>query len=778
MPPPQQNLATRLATIALEQVLYAALGEDRECAAEWIEHAVSNPAQTLANTLREANTKTWLVMDLALADAPLMGWLIKRRVRGIDREALDPMKEWAQTLGRELRRGCHSELKGARLAGLLEVRFATGRDLTLADTTPLARDGRTRALLLAPSANLGDDYPHLTRLLTDPEGRTALLLVRTFDYFLQQTLRNQSLLRGEIQTLATEHAEKEAAIRQATEEMAAAREAEIRRVIAEAERKERIRQEKLRLTEEAAQGRKAEAEEVARLRKEAAAEAARLKKEAAEEKVRIRKAAAEEAARKRKAAAEEVARIKKAAAEEAARQKAAAEEAERLRAIEEAQRKERIRQESIRLSLETARQKRAAAEEAARLKKEAAEEAARLKKEAAEEKTRRRKAAAEAATEKRKAAAAESKRRKMASAEAAAREKEAAEEKERQRAIEEQERKEYIRQEYIRLSEEEMAQKKAKAEAAATALHEHETKQQRPQRNVCRHMIFSVARLSTVVPFGWLFLAIPSQPITSHLGSLPRQVSQQRLAPPSVHHQEVTSPRTPETVSAHLPEMIPIPAGTFLMGSPESETGRMDNENQHLVHINAFSIGKYTVSFDEYDRFTEATGREKPNDQGWGRGKRPVIHVNWIDATAYTEWLSLQTGKQYRLPTEAEWEYAARAGTTARYYWGNSVGHNRANCADCGSRWDGQQTAPIGSFVANPWKLYDMLGNVGQWTCSTYSERYDGSELHCLAVSDAARVYRGGSWDIIPPGVRAAFRGTSAPDFRKNDLGFRLAGEP
>ncbi|MEN8221031.1 MAG: SUMF1/EgtB/PvdO family nonheme iron enzyme [Pseudomonadota bacterium] len=121
------------------------------------------------------------------------------------------------------------------------------------------------------------------------------------------------------------------------------------------------------------------------------------------------------------------------------------------------------------------------------------------------------------------------------------------------------------------------------------------------------------------------------------------------------------------------PEMVWIPAGTFRMG--DIQGGGHDNEKPvHQVSVSRFAIGKYEVTFAEYDKFAQATGRKKPNDRGWGRGNRPVINVSWHDATAYAEWLSQQTGQKYRLPTEAEWEYAARAGTTTKYWWGNQMG--------------------------------------------------------------------------------------------------------
>ena len=223
------------------------------------------------------------------------------------------------------------------------------------------------------------------------------------------------------------------------------------------------------------------------------------------------------------------------------------------------------------------------------------------------------------------------------------------------------------------------------------------------------------------------------------------------------------------------PEMVRIEGGCFRMGSPESETGRDDNERRHRVCVEAFSIGKHEVTFAEYDRFAEATGRSRPDDSSWGRERRPVINVSWHDATAYARWLSGETGRRYRLAKEAEWEYAARAGTETSYPWGNSVGRDRANCDGCGSRWDNTQTAPVGSFEANAWGLHDTVGNVREWTCSEYDEGYGGAESRCASGRDGRRVIRGGSWFTKPRRVRSAYRYVYVTDSRTLYLGFRLA---
>ena len=144
------------------------------------------------------------------------------------------------------------------------------------------------------------------------------------------------------------------------------------------------------------------------------------------------------------------------------------------------------------------------------------------------------------------------------------------------------------------------------------------------------------------------------------------------------------------------PEMVIVPAGRFWMGCASGRGCQTDERPVHEVEVASFALGVYEVTFEEYERFARATGRDRPNDRDWGRGGRPVIDVSWEDATAYAAWLTAETGERYRLPSESEWEYAARAGSATRYAWGNGIGRNRANCNGCLSRWDGDEPAPAG----------------------------------------------------------------------------------
>ena len=256
----------------------------------------------------------------------------------------------------------------------------------------------------------------------------------------------------------------------------------------------------------------------------------------------------------------------------------------------------------------------------------------------------------------------------------------------------------------------------------------------------------------------------------------------------------------------NCPEMIVVPAGTFLMGSPKTELGRESIEGpQHRVTIaRPFAAGRFAVTFDEWD-FCVADGgcnRYSPSDQSWGRGRRPVINVSWNDAKTYIAWLSKKTGKTYRLLSEAEREYVTRAGTTTPYWWGNTISTDQANydgnytygAGDQSVQAENkgksksvltggkgeyrQKTLPVGSFEQNPWGLFDVHGNVYDWVEDCYAETYNDAPTDGSArvVKDcSSRVLRGGSWLGNPQYLRAADRGRDQPDNRDSVIGFRLA---
>ena len=218
----------------------------------------------------------------------------------------------------------------------------------------------------------------------------------------------------------------------------------------------------------------------------------------------------------------------------------------------------------------------------------------------------------------------------------------------------------------------------------------------------------------------------------------------------------------------NCPEMVVIPAGQFRMGDLDGD-GSSREKPVHAVRIaKPFAMGRYEVTFAEYDRYAQATGKEKPDDT-WnsGRGNHPVINVSWQDAQGYVKWLSRETGQRYRLPSEAEWEYAARAGSTTTYYWGNSPsgGHENAD-EDYGWPSDGyKHTAPVGSFIPNQFGLYDMSGNVREYVEDCWHNNYQGAPVDgsaWVSGDDCGRgVTRGGPFTGPLDWLRPAERGAN-----------------
>ena len=262
------------------------------------------------------------------------------------------------------------------------------------------------------------------------------------------------------------------------------------------------------------------------------------------------------------------------------------------------------------------------------------------------------------------------------------------------------------------------------------------------------------------------------------------------------------------------PRMVALPGASFVMGSPAEEEGRYDDEGpQHEVDVPAFGIGKFEVTVGQYRAFVEATDRpategcriydEKAKEWQDAPGKswedpdftqdddHPVACVSWEDAAAYAAWLSERTGESYRLASEAEWEFAARAGTITRYFWGDGQeGCEFANGADETAKaenpdWaimpcsDGNYTtAPVGSYSPNGFGLHDMAGNLWEWVEDSWHDSYEGAPSNAVPWQEgisSVRVIRGGSWFLKPEYLRSAIRGRNPPDYRYDNLGFRLA---
>ena len=267
-------------------------------------------------------------------------------------------------------------------------------------------------------------------------------------------------------------------------------------------------------------------------------------------------------------------------------------------------------------------------------------------------------------------------------------------------------------------------------------------------------------------------------------------------APAAAAPTAATKPGTEFKDCAACPPMIVIPAGKFSMGSTEKESGRVATEGpQHVVTIaRPFALGKYEVTFDDWEACVADKRCNRLDDSGFGRGKRPVINVAYEDAGYYIIWLSEKTGQKYRLPTEAEWEYAARAGSDAPRFWGGANDHacqyanvftakTMAKYKDADRSAfkcdDGYvETAPVGKFKPNAFGLHDMLGNVWEWVQDCWNASYVGAPADGSLWDTGEctkRVVRGGGWYYGPSNVRAARRVQTAPTRRSNDLGFRVA---
>jgi formylglycine-generating enzyme required for sulfatase activity len=233
--------------------------------------------------------------------------------------------------------------------------------------------------------------------------------------------------------------------------------------------------------------------------------------------------------------------------------------------------------------------------------------------------------------------------------------------------------------------------------------------------------------------------------------------------------------------------MVVMPAGSFTMGSPDSEEERIEEEGpQHRVTFGkSFGVGKFAVTFEEWDACVADGGCNgyTPSDEGWGRGRRPVINVSWDDAKAYVGWLSRKTGKTYRLLNEAEREYVTRAGTTTPFWWGTSISTQQANYNGNYTYGTGpkgasrRQTVLVDSFQPNPWGLYQVHGNVWEWTEDCWHDNYFGAPSDGSAWTSGGcgdRVIRGGAWYFYPWLLRAAFLLWNSADGRENVVGFRL----
>lgn len=238
------------------------------------------------------------------------------------------------------------------------------------------------------------------------------------------------------------------------------------------------------------------------------------------------------------------------------------------------------------------------------------------------------------------------------------------------------------------------------------------------------------------------------------------------------------------------PEMVVVPSGSFMMGSTGNEPDPFSGEGplHRVTIVRPFAIGKFAVTFAEWDACVTdgGCGGYTPSNEGWGSADRPVINVSWKDAQGYAAWLSRKTGRRYRLLSEAEYEYAARAGTGTLFWWGDSISTAQANYHGEFTYAGGpkgvyrHKTLPVKSFEPNPWGLYQVHGNVATWTTDCWVDNYNNAPVDGSARTTGNckfRVLRGGSWYDYPQSLRVAVRLIMEPRLRKNYVGFRLATE-
>ena len=239
------------------------------------------------------------------------------------------------------------------------------------------------------------------------------------------------------------------------------------------------------------------------------------------------------------------------------------------------------------------------------------------------------------------------------------------------------------------------------------------------------------------------------------------------------------SPGTVFRDCTSCPEMIVLPTGDFRMGSVKGNS--RERPVQNIVITKPIAAARYETTFDEWDACYIAGGCSKNAlDRNWGRGRRPVMNVLYSDALQYTSWLSRKTGYTYRLPSEAEWEYAARAGTTSEYWWGDNMNKGDANCRKCGTKWSGLQSAPVGSFKPNPWGLYDMHGNVLEYVSDCWSKSHIGLPRDAkpkITKKCQSRVIKSGAWYYLPKVSRSASRARNDTRVFSYFIGFRVFRE-
>jgi formylglycine-generating enzyme required for sulfatase activity len=296
------------------------------------------------------------------------------------------------------------------------------------------------------------------------------------------------------------------------------------------------------------------------------------------------------------------------------------------------------------------------------------------------------------------------------------------------------------------------------------------------------------AGVTAVIALAWV-LQLPRTSIEQPTVVNQASVTQLPNVPLSLDRERALKPKDTFRECSECPEMVVVPDGSFMMGSPTDEPERNGREVQVRVTIaRPFAVGRFAVTFAEWNACVADGGCKgyRPNDEGWGRDRRPVINVNWDDAKLYIDWLNARTGKIYRLLSEAEREYVARAGTKTPFWWGAAITPKQANYDGSSGPYKGggtkgeyrQRTVPVDSFEANPWGLFNVHGNVWEWTEDCWNDSNQGNPGNGSARTTGdcgGRVIRGGSWLQNPQSLRSANRSRGSADYRGSGQGFRLA---
>ena len=227
------------------------------------------------------------------------------------------------------------------------------------------------------------------------------------------------------------------------------------------------------------------------------------------------------------------------------------------------------------------------------------------------------------------------------------------------------------------------------------------------------------------------------------------------------------------------PKMTVIQSGSYTMGSDGRH--KYERPSQKVTIAKSFAMGVYEVTFNEWEAcFLDGGCNRVPYDHNWGKGRRPIMNITWFETQSYLKWLSKKTGHTYRLPSEAEWEFAARGGTTTEFWWGDEVGENLANCRDCKSPWSKKGSAPVGSFAANPYGLYDVHGNEWEWLQDCWNPSHEGAPNDGsarLSGNCQLRVIRSGSWYYFSKNMRSSWRFKNDARVKSYGIGMRVLRE-